>query len=369
MMNQPFTPPICAVNPVVGAMKRLGRTPLFLWICILQTAAAGLALLSSLGASIGIASLLELDGLEYTAGSSLLSCVLPGLFAMGLWLIRHTCRSDVSPFVTTGGLKTIKVLVTISLVVLYIVAGCIPLLLLGALALGSVATDIFSDPSVFGEFGEFEEEFLDEFSDMPSYYLEDMLEGGLLFGLVVVVVVLAVLVFGIIYYHSLRRGVTALMENAEGILTDRSFPMFSIVTFYIVGGCGAISALTSLFVLPLAGLASAASATAYILGGVLMGRYRKEMEQLRYFSSVAPAVPFVPAQQPVPVAVSVCETVPAQPPVEVAPVSSVEAAPVPVEQSVEQPIAEPAPAFCSACGRKRGEDEKFCPACGKPFSN
>ena len=63
-MNQTFVPPICAVNPVVAAMKRLGRSSLFLWICILQTAAAGFTLLSSLVGFIGFTSLLDLDGLE-----------------------------------------------------------------------------------------------------------------------------------------------------------------------------------------------------------------------------------------------------------------------------------------------------------------
>ena len=389
-MNQTFVPPICAVNPVVAAMKRLGRSSLFLWICILQTAAAGFTLLSSLVGFIGFTSLLDLDGLEYTAGGNFLSFVVPALFAMGLWMIRHTCKSDVSPFVTTGGLKTVKVLITISLVLLYIVAGFIPLFLLGMLALGSAASDIFSDPSIYGEFNE---EFLDEFSDIPSFSLEGAAEGVLLFSLLfVVVIVLAVLVYAIIYYHSLRRGVTTLLENAEGILTDRSFPMFAIVSFYILGACGAFSALSSLFLMPIVGLASAASATAYILGGVLMGRYRKEMEGLRIMSAqVVPSDPFVPnqqpvapapvAEQPVPVAVAVPQTVPAYeeaapvvdpaPVVDVAPV--VEATPVveeePVAEPAEQSVEEFIPAFCSACGRKRGENEKFCPGCGKPFQN
>ena len=389
-MNQTFVPPICAVNPVVATMKRLGRSSLFLWICILQTAAAGFALLSSLVGLIGLPSLLDLNGLEYAAASSLLSCVVPALFAMGLWMIRHTCKSDVSPFVTTGGLKTVKVLVTISLVLLYIVAGLIPLAILGMFALGSAVTDIFSDPSIYGEFNE---EFLDEFSDIPSFSMENV-AGGIFLGafVTVLVIVLAVLVFSIVYYHSLRRGVTTLLENAEGILTDRSFPMFAIVTFYIVGACSAFSALSSLFLLPLAGLASAASATAYILGGVLMGRYRKEMEGLRIMSAqVVPSTPFVPAEQPVapapvaeqpvPVAVAVPQTVPvyeeAAPVVDPAPVVDVapvaEATPVveaePVAEPAEQSVEEFIPAFCSACGRKRGENEKFCPGCGKPFQN
>lgn len=371
-MNQTFTPPICAVNPVVGSMKRLGRSPLFLWICILQTAAAGLTLLSSLGTFIGFASLLDLNGLEYTAGSSVLSCVVPGLFAMGLWLIRRACCSDISPFVTTGGLKTVKVLVTISLAFLYIVAGCIPLFLLGLLLAGSAMGDLFSDPSFYGEF---HEEFLDEFSQTPGFSIEEipideMLAGGLLIGLVIVLVtVLAVMVYFILYYHFLRRGISTLMENAEGILTDRSFPLFTIVTFYIAGGCTAVSALTSLVIFPLAALGSAAMAIVYILGGIIMGRYRKEMQYLRMVSSapVSPAVPFaneqpvVPApaaEQPVAAAVSDSQFVPVYE----------QAAPVIEAEPMANPISAP-DEYCSGCGRKRGENENFCPGCGKPFSN
>lgn len=366
-MNQTFTPPICAVNPVVGAIKRLGRSPLFLCICIFQTIAAGLTLLSSVG-MMG-SPLMDFEGMELVADSSLLSFVFPALFAMGLWLIRHACKSDVSPFVTTGGLKTVKVLVTIQLVFMYIVAGCIPVFLLGMLALGSAASDIFSDPSVYGEF---DEEFLDEFSGTYSFSVDEFVSTGLISILVIaLVIVLAVLVYFIIYYHSLRRGVTTLMENAEGILTDRSFSMFTIVTFFIAGGCGAFSALSSLALLPLAGLASGVMATVYILGGVFMCRYRKEMEQLRFMSShMAPAAPFVPEAQPAPQPAPAYETVPPQ--VQVAPVPAVDVSPV--AEPVADPIPEPQPVpvaceFCSECGRKRGEGEKFCPGCGKPFSN
>lgn len=373
-MNQTFTPPICAVNPVVGAIKRLGRSPLFLCICIFQTIAAGLTLIASLGLfsnNYGVFSdlLEDMEGLEISADSGLLSFVFPALFAMGLWLIRHACKSDVSPFVTTGGLKTVKVLVTIQLVFMYIVAGCIPVFLLGMLALGSAASDIFSDPSVYGEF---DEEFLDEFSGTYSFSMDEFVSTGLISILaVVLLVVLAVLVYMIIYYHSLRRGVTTLMENAEGILTDRSFSMFTIVTFYIMGSFAAFSALTSLVIMPVAALSSGAMAVAYILGGVFMCRYRKEMEQLRFMSShIAPAAAFVPAEQPAPQPAPAYETVPPQ--VQVAPVPAVDVSPV------AEPVAEPIPApqpvpvaceFCSECGRKRGEGEKFCPGCGKPFSN
>ncbi len=365
-MNQTFTPPVpppvyepvCAVNPVVGAIKRLGRSPLFLCLCIFQTIAAGLTLLSSLGFMVGTPSLLDVEEIAIAADSGLLSFVIPGLFAMGLWMIRHACRNNASPFVTTGGLKTVKVLITIQLVFMYIVAGCIPLLILGMFALEGVAGELFSDPAFYGEF---EEEFLDEFSGTYNFSVEEFVSTGLLSILAIaLIVVLAVLVYMIIYYHSLRRGVTTVMENAEGILTDRSFSMFSVVTFYIVGGCGAVSALSSLALMPLAAFASAASATVFIMGGVLMGRYRKEMEQLRFMSLNPVPAPFTMNEQPfVPAPVSQPQTVPQ---------------PEFVPQSA--PVVEPAPApvpvvdeFCSGCGRKRGEGENFCAGCGKPFSN
>ncbi len=384
-MNQTFTPPVpppvvppvCAVNPVVGAIKRLGRSPLFLCLCIFQTIAAGLTLLSSLGFLVNTPSVLDFEGMEISTDSNLLSFVIPALFAMGLWMIRHACRNDVSPFVTTGGLKTVKVLVTIQLVFMYILTGCIPLLIFGLFALGGVASELFSDPAFYGEF---EEEFLDEFSEVPSFDLEEALAGGAMIGIsIVLLFVLAVLVYMIVYYHSLRRGVTAVMENAEGILTDRSFSMFTIVTFYIAGGCVALSTLTTIALLPIAGLASGAMATVYILGGVLMGRYRKEMQQLRLVSSGAVPAPFGMNEQPfapapvpfTPEAVPVAEAVPAPetvPAVEVAPVPAVDIAPVaePVSQPEPTPVAHE---FCSGCGRKRGEGENFCPGCGKPFSN
>ena len=388
-MNQTFTPPVapppvmppvCAVNPVVGAIKRLGRSPLFLCLCIFQTVAAGLTLIASLDLfsnNYGVFSdlLEDMEGLELSADSGLLSFVFPALFALGLWLIRAACKNNGSPFVTTGGLKTVKVLVTIQLVFMYIVAGCIPLFLLGVFALGGALGDVFSDPSFYGEF---DEEFLDEFSGTYSFSVDECVSTGLISILaVVLLVVLAVLVYMIIYYHSLRRGVTTLIENAEGILTDRSFSMFTIVTFYIMGSFAAFSALTSLVIMPVAALSSGAMAVAYILGGVLMGRYRKEMEHLRMASAgqVPPPPfemgqpPFVPQPQPAPVPQP--EFVPAPVPV---------AEPASVADPV--PVADPAPAqepivqstvlgveFCSECGRKRGEDEKFCPGCGKPFSN
>ncbi|MBR3844793.1 MAG: hypothetical protein IKM39_04730, partial [Clostridia bacterium] len=262
MYNNSYIPPapelpyggICAVNPVVATIKGLGRSAMFLWICILQTVVAGLTLLNTILLSAGInliEGLVDMSGLDVpdevfeildvTSASTGLAFVFPALFALGFWLIRAACKSDGSPFVTTGGLTTMKVLITISLVMLYIVAGCIPFMILAFLFLLGSETDL--SPYI----GEFDEGYIDDFSDFPVYEFESAFS-GVFFGAMVIVLAIAlvVLVVCIVYYHFLLRGMNTLKENCEGILSDRSFPMFVVVWLYIMAGCSFVTALLSL---------------------------------------------------------------------------------------------------------------------------
>ncbi len=375
--NNSFPPPppppyggICAVNPVVETIKRLGRSPMFLWVCILQTAAAGLTLLQSILSMLGLTMIVDTmemyedfpgEFLESTGAGLSLSFVFPALFALGLWLVRAACRSDASPFVTTGGLKTVKVLITINLVMMYILAGCMPLLLLAVIALMGSGEDFFS------MIGEFDEEFIDDFSASSSLF-EGVFTGVLL---VALVVVLAVAVVGIIYYHILRKGIATLEENCEGILSDRSFPMFVIVMFYVFAGGSFFSALTGLVLTPVAALAEGVSGSVYLMGAILMQKYRKGMEHLRMVSMGAPVPPadFQPAPAPGPMP----EPNPgwAVPPVP-GPVS--QPAPPPMPGTAPQPETpkevegEPQPktvGYCPSCGRAVKEGESFCAGCGR----
>lgn len=271
-----FAPPVSAVNPVVRAVKERGRSPLFLVLCLLQSAVTVATLaLSFVGVEI-TSEFSFSDG----GGNSVEVSVLPILFTVAFWIIRYACCSDESPFISTGGLKFVKVITTIQLVLYYILGVCLPIVFFSLL----VSQEILGD--LFGNSGDY-------IDDIPS---DSFMEGIMnsMFMAIVIVLFIAV-VFMIVFTHVLRRAIATLTENCEGYLTDRSIPMFLVVACYIMAGFQFLGGLGYISQVPLVSAVVIANGAVFVLGGVLLTKYRNTMEELRktsmesaYFSAPTP---------------------------------------------------------------------------------
>ncbi len=315
-MTQPMLPAdaakdaLCGINPVVKTVKKLGRSGLFLAVCLFQT----FGVLASLGHAVFMA----LEGLSVTEtfwdfigffSSELgFSFVYQGLLALCFWLIRKGCKSNASPFTPTGGLTFLKVLVTLKLVVFYIVAVACPVVF--AVAVFSLLFGVGTG-----------EEYLDEFSQpiiQWDWLLDEEFPMGIF--LILLVVVFFSAVFHIVVFHCHRRGIKTVSENFGGILSDRSVPVFSVISLIIiaVSGLGRFGGIVPIYML--GSVQQVLNGTALVLLAVTLIKYRGEMKHLRQT-----AFEEVPSVQP--------------------------------------------GVFCGQCGAPGKPEVCFCGNCGKPFQN
>jgi hypothetical protein len=373
---------VCAINPVVASIKTLGRSTQFLLVCIFQSLTALCSLVATFLNPFIISQNSDIQTTTFNG-----NFIVPTLMALAFWLIYATCRSDASPFLKTGGLTIIKVIQTILLVCLYILVALIPLILIGLFALSAMGEEFWN---------QFINEFMYEFGNqMPSefhqYFESQFLMNSLtVVTIVVMLVCLGVLIFNIVVTSLTVKGLNILKENFEGILTDRSFPLLVIVMGYIsaIGSYfTTVSGLITLDVFTL--LESAFTATATLLGCMLVQKHRKGMAELRTLSRMAttdssvaptpqpqpfqaPAAPYIPiTEQPSTDCLPVEETVPltveetlfeeaiSQPEETEEPLETETEIPQPTEIEIPK-----TPKYCSVCGTPLQDYAHFCHNCG-----
>lgn len=255
-------------NPTVNVLKREGASVRFLVLAILLSVSAVLSLFASSTTSNYFWDELyyntNIDWSVYSALSGVMSNVFAAiptiLMAVGLWMFYASCRNVSHGGVSTSGLTIIKVLMIISMVFLCL-AGFIVLIAGFVMAV---------DPSFLYDYGSY----------YNSYY-------GLGAGLIIfaVFIVAAVLALMIVYITRIIKIINRVKRVAKTGMPNNEISMFAVVIFYIMAGFNVISAFSSLgdmYISPLGILASLVSAAAFVVGAIVLMRYKKEMTMLMY---------------------------------------------------------------------------------------
>ena len=283
-------------HPVVAEVKRFACSPLFLAAVILFSLSILFSFVGQYTAREEIADLLE-KGLEWMGdafgdleveglgnlGSFLTGAefreslksspsfslpIFPILTAVGLWMIYAAGKRRDLPVMNPGGLKMVKVIVTIQFVLAMVGLG------LGTLALGITAVTF----GLTGRQVEWPERLLDLLH----------LDGDAMYAVVLTVLILLAvsmlisLIVSALYYGKLTKSMgTVLNTAATGVPSDRISAFAAVLV--ILSGVSNLSGILSLArYLPDAMLilSSLAGGVASILFGVIMLKYRTRMREL-----------------------------------------------------------------------------------------
>lgn len=256
-------------NPAVNVLKREGASTRFLVLAILLSASAVLSFFST--STTGNYFLEELyyrgnlawdvyDTMSNVIGNIFVAIPVI-LMAIGLWMFYASCRNVSHGGVSTSGLTIIKVLMIISMVFLCL-AGFV--LVIGGLV-------ISFNPSYF-------------FDDYTSYYSPFY---GIGAGIIMAVIFISValLALMVVYITRIIKVINRVKRVAQTGMPNNEISMFAVVMFYIMAGFNVISAfgsLTDMYISPLGILQSLVSAATFVLGAVILMKYRKEMTMLMY---------------------------------------------------------------------------------------
>lgn len=298
-------------NPALNAIKTAGSSSLFIAMTILLSISTLLVIFSSAGLNNSIYNIyyyaynlgLDLDAIESAidmmrstaVASAVLSSIPAILTAVAMWLHFITCRSRQSGNISTAGLTICKVLRYIRLIGLCLIS----LLVLAVCALLIVA--VASDAIPFYELAPYASADVDELKLTVIIILA-----------LIVAFFLFFMILAITYQASIIRMINRTkMVSATGMADDR-VSNYLVGMTYFVAVCSLISGLFSLFTSPIGGAAVICQGIAYILVAVLLGRYRKGMNQVLFppvdpvqgypYQAYAPVpgVPQAPNSQPGP---------------------------------------------------------------------
>lgn len=314
--------PALSTNPALNVIKTIGSSPMFLVAAVLYSLGVLLTFIGNISASSDVTGWLmsfayEMDvdmsylypylqGASSTNAFSVVLSTIPAiLIAVAFWLHYATCRGMKSGGISTAGLTIWKVMNYISLVCVIVAAVIFAvafiIILIGGIASGDS-------------------------------------DGAAVVGIAILCIIIVGIVFGLVipYLIAEIRVINRTKNVAATGVPDNRVSQFLIVMNWISAVCAIISALTSLFLSPLVGLAGLASAVAVILETMCLTRYRREMTVLMYppvqpvyAQPVQPAQPYQAYNQPaapVQPVQSVQPTAPAEPVQPVEPAAPVEPA-------------------------------------------
>lgn len=272
-------------NPAVNVLKREGASVRFLVLAILLSVSAVLSFFSTSTTSNYFLEELyyrtDIGWNVYDAMSNVMGNVFAAipaiLMAIGLWMFYASCKNVSHGGVSTSGLTIIKVLMIISMVILCI-AGFIIV----------IAGFVMSFNSSY---------FFDDYSSYYSPFYG--IGAGIIIGAIFIVAALLALM--IVYITRIIKIINRVKRVAQTGMPNNEISMFAVVMFYIMAGFNVISAfgsLTDMYISPLGILSSLVSAGTFVVGAVILMKYRKEMTMLMYSNPpVYPSYAQQPAQQ------------------------------------------------------------------------
>jgi hypothetical protein len=183
----------------------------------------------------------------FTTAGALVMLIPTILIGIGMWLFYTASRSrDYGPMSTTG-LTMIKVLTIINLVGLLL----LPVVLTVLMAVGASAAS-------------------------------EMDEGSVLIGIYIAMVIIfaIALVLPVLYFVFIIKTINEVKRTATAAVPSDKISGFVAVANYIIGGFLILSALSSDNVLPV--LTNLVSGAFYIIMGIALFGYKKQMRMLKY---------------------------------------------------------------------------------------
>ena len=305
-----YQSPALSSNPAVNVIKTVGSSTIFLIMAILGTVGFVLTMISNVSDTSGAIEqyiyelMYNYTGINpayyasatETAGISSVISLISGsavsaLTVVALWIHYATCKNQKNGNISTAALTIWKVFTWIAIVGLIIACVGVAILVVAIAVMGSAT--------------------------MPSD------EYGLLVG----VVVFLMIFFGALVGLALACEIAKLrvINRAKTIayngIPDNRVSQFLIVMTWIGGISSALTGLSSLFLLPVIGIANLSSAAVSILTALCLTRYKKEMTAVMY-----------PPVQPV-----YAQPIYAQPASSAAPVAPEQSVAPVTEQTAEQP--------------------------------
>lgn len=257
------------INPVVALIKKWASSKLFLIATILFTVSLGLSVLSGF-----LNSMLQFgeNGMSFSSG--VMSVSVTGIIAMiGLWKISTMGKKAE---LDLSGVKLLKVVCILELVITCVVCGlCGLLLVLVGIFLPQIidiAGDSWNEIML-----EAREAFEQGMGNVEGFSFEQIFNPqtfAIIF-IVLGVVLLGAVVFSIIFYSHAIKNVGIIKDIAQSERLNKNVSMGFIVLMFVVGALNASSLLTG-------GFAMGCQGAAYILYGIVLNNFRNEAEKLQY---------------------------------------------------------------------------------------
>ena len=284
----PCGAPVLSSNPAVNIIKTVGSSPLFLAATILYSVMILLNLFTSFGASAAMDELYYYGAnagvnpevfypvMDMVESSSLVGMVLSSipsiLLAVGMWMTYVTCRNTQTGNISTAGLTICKVLSYITLIL-----TCV-LVAIGLVVLVIVVVAAGSSVSMYN-----------------SGYGMGIEESTAMAGVMTLLGVVVVVAFGLLALYvafeiCVIKTINRIKGSALNGAPDNRIPRFLTGILMVFGVLGGLGGLISLFLTPVAGLASLAGSASMILVSLVLGRYRNLMTML-IFPPVQPVYP------------------------------------------------------------------------------
>ncbi len=257
------------VNPVAALIKKWASSKLFLIATILFTVSLGLSFLSGF-----LDSMLQFGENGVTFSSGFMSVSVTGIIAMiGLWKIASMGKKaelDIS------GVKLLKVVCILELVITCVVCGLCGLLLVFVGIFLPQIIDLAGDS--WNEIMlEAREAFEQGIGNVEGFSFEQIFNPqtfAIIF-IVLGVALLGAVVFSIIFYSHAIKNVGFIKDMAQSERLNKNVSMGFIVLMFVVGAINAGSLLTG-------GFAMACQGVAYILYAIVLVNFKNEAEKLQY---------------------------------------------------------------------------------------
>lgn len=220
---------------VGGRLVLALASPLFLWACILMTAYSALSVLAR---SVP---------------------VLEILFSVFFWLCYVRAKENVVP---ANHLKAIHVTAKVSYVLSLVSVGIVAVL--GVLLL------------VFGQSLDFD--FFELYSVLPGefFYFDFLDELISVLGFVLLLVAAGVFCFVWFVMRKMVQCASSVYVSASTCIDRFEHVKFTKTVLFVIGILGAVGALGDLAVSPTLGLAAGAEAAAFLVLGLLLGKYLEQ---------------------------------------------------------------------------------------------
>ena len=285
--GQPFAPSAYP-SPVVGSypapeppavqtLRRFGSSGLLLALAILFSVNS---LLTGLGAVF--TSSYTVNGHTYAstesvfsaAVSGLLGAAVPALFAAGFWILFANCKNPARPL-RTGSFTLLKAMVIVQQVAGWLVAACLALFLF-VLFVAALAGGLDQlEQSV--RYGNFLSVSFAPHAAVPQLLARSGAEAEMLaLMLLLAAYLILMLTLLIVFTFKLLRTIRALQYTVHTGKSSDDIPGSAAVFSYILAGVSALSALYGGWNIPTALIGAAT----YILLGLLLCRYKREMRWL-----------------------------------------------------------------------------------------